>query len=195
MSWKSPGLAAIQGHSVAAICTAEGEHPNKIIALCRCCPLLNSFIVSGTCTRSRLLSELSHQDRACGLSCLQGYSHHQDRFVPPLNYSLLGCIPIALNFFPALGACQHSFGSGMLYSGQPKAQCRHKEVQGSEMAGYRSTTAVLHKADTVLGALEPSIKSPCFGVCLLVLQVAKEHFFVSFFFFSRTFLQSELGWF
>lgn len=151
MSWKSPGLAVVQGHSVAAICTAEGEHPNKIIALCRCCPLLNSFIVYGTRTRSRLLSQLSHQNNPCGLSCLQSYAHHRDRFAPPLNYSLLGCNPIALNFFPALGASQHGFSSGMLYSGQPKAQRRHKEVQRSGMAGYRCTTAVLHKADTAWG--------------------------------------------
>lgn len=107
MSWKSPGLAVVQGHSVAALRTAEGEHPNKIIAVCRCCPFLNPFIVPGTRTRPFLLSTLGCPAGPCGLSCFESHARHEDEFVPPLNHSCLSSNHIALNFFPVLGASLH----------------------------------------------------------------------------------------
>lgn len=105
MSRKSPGLAVVQGHSVAAaIHTAEGEHPNKIIAVCHCCPFLNPFVLLGTRTRAFLLSALGCPAGHSGPPCFQSQAQHEDDFVPLLNHRCLSSNHTALNFFPAFGA-------------------------------------------------------------------------------------------
>lgn len=195
MSWKSPGLAVVQGHSVAAIRTAE-EHPNKIIAVCHCCHFLNPFIVLGTHTRSFLLSALGCPAGPGGLSCFQSHAHREDEFVPPMNHSCLSSNPIALNFSPAFGglprAQQHRFWGGMLWAGQPEAGRGHEG--GREGPGGLGTAAawprrlIPHQPDTARGHWSLRQLTGLEFVYLF-FQEAKEYIF------STTLLLRELDWF
>ena len=136
-----------------------------------CSVSLLSFPESQHCLRDTYKISGSSATRLgpvlCSASRLR-QTHHQDQFGPRVSCSLASCNPIALDFFPALGASWHCFGV---------VSCAQGSTQAEEGAKVRDAWVLLthesvpHQPHTARGhwslrevpaLVSPVAKESCF---------------------------------
>lgn len=175
MSWKSPGLAVVQGHSVAAICTAEGEHPNKIIAVLSWILSISRGHVQGLFFCLHLAAQLDP------VACPAFRAMLNTRASLSLRWIIAVLVATTLHWISLLllRASPHQAAPLLGWDAVSGAAWGRAQVQRSRRAGYRCSTVVCpaHTRHST-GALESQTKRYWFGVCLLVLSSSKGiHFF------------------